>query len=58
MTPARVTARPGTSDGSAGVDEVVVCVDFGSTFTKAALVDLHEGRLAAKAEHRTTSTQT
>ena len=33
---------------------VVVCVDFGSTFTKAALVDLHEGRLVASAEHRTT----
>src|SRR4051794_26244670 len=32
----------------------VLCVDFGSTFTKAALVDLHEGRLAATAEHRTT----
>jgi uncharacterized protein (TIGR01319 family) len=31
-----------------------VCVDFGSTFTKAALVDLTEGRLVAKAEHRTT----
>jgi uncharacterized protein (TIGR01319 family) len=36
------------------VGEVVVCVDFGSTFTKAALVDLHEGRLVATAEHRTT----
>ncbi|HET6563713.1 MAG TPA: glutamate mutase L [Marmoricola sp.] len=36
------------------MDEVVICVDFGSTFTKAALVDLHEGRLVAKAEHRTT----
>ncbi|MDX6324014.1 MAG: hypothetical protein QOK15_368, partial [Nocardioidaceae bacterium] len=33
---------------------VVVCVDFGSTFTKAALVDLREGRLVATAEHRTT----
>ena len=34
--------------------DAVVCVDFGSTFTKAALVDVHEGRLLAKAEHRTT----
>ena len=33
---------------------LVACVDFGSTFTKAALVDLHEGRLVATAEHRTT----
>ena len=33
---------------------VVICVDFGSTFTKALLVDLAEGRVAAAAEHRTT----
>ena len=32
-----------------------MCVDFGSTFTKAALVDLTEGRLLATAEHPTTS---
>jgi uncharacterized protein (TIGR01319 family) len=32
----------------------VVCVDFGSTFTKASLVDLAEGRIVAAAEHRTT----
>jgi len=32
----------------------VVCVDFGSTFTKASLVDLDSGRIAAAAEHRTT----
>jgi uncharacterized protein (TIGR01319 family) len=32
----------------------VVCVDFGSTFTKAALVDLAEGRIVASASHRTT----
>ncbi len=32
----------------------VVCVDFGSTFTKAALVDLDEGRIVAAAEHPTT----
>jgi uncharacterized protein (TIGR01319 family) len=32
----------------------VVCVDFGSTFTKASLVDLDEGRIVAAAEHRTT----
>ncbi|QIG44342.1 glutamate mutase [Nocardioides anomalus] len=31
-----------------------VCVDFGSTFTKALLVDLAEGRVLAGAEHRTT----
>ena len=33
---------------------VVVCVDFGSTFTKASLVDLADGRIVAAAEHRTT----
>ena len=39
------------SDGS-----TVVCVDFGSTFTKAALVDVGTGRLVATAEHPTTIT--
>jgi uncharacterized protein (TIGR01319 family) len=32
----------------------VVCVDFGSTFTKAALVDLGSGDLLATASHPTT----
>lgn len=32
----------------------VVCVDFGSTFTKAALVDLGTGELLAAASHPTT----
>jgi uncharacterized protein (TIGR01319 family) len=32
----------------------VVCVDVGSTFTKASIVDLDGGRIAAAAEHRTT----
>ncbi|KQV67870.1 glutamate mutase [Nocardioides sp. Root122] len=32
----------------------VVCVDFGSTFTKAALVDLASGELLATASHPTT----
>ena len=31
-----------------------ICVDFGSTFTKASLVDLAEGRIVAAAEHPTT----
>jgi uncharacterized protein (TIGR01319 family) len=35
-------------------DHAAVCVDFGSTFTKASLVDLDEGRIVASAEHRTT----
>jgi uncharacterized protein (TIGR01319 family) len=39
---------------SADLPGVVVCVDFGSTFTKASLVDLAEGRIVAAAEHRTT----
>lgn len=34
--------------------DVVVCVDFGSTFTKAVLVDLDAGRVAAQASHPTT----
>jgi uncharacterized protein (TIGR01319 family) len=34
-------------------DQWVVCVDFGSTFTKAALIDLETGLLAT-AQHRTT----
>src|SRR3712207_4798148 len=34
--------------------ELVACVDFGSTFTKAALVDVDAGALVATAEHRTT----
>ncbi|HET9422076.1 MAG TPA: glutamate mutase L [Nocardioides sp.] len=34
--------------------EVAVCVDFGSTFTKASLVDLRAGRILARAEHPTT----
>ena len=34
--------------------EVAVCVDFGSTFTKASLVDLRAGRIVARAEHPTT----
>lgn len=33
---------------------VVVCVDFGSTFTKASLVDLDAGRIVAAASHPTT----
>ena len=33
---------------------LVVCVDFGSTYTKAALVDVDDGRLVARAEHGTT----
>lgn len=32
----------------------VICVDFGSTFTKAALVDLTAGRIVASASHPTT----
>ncbi len=34
--------------------DVAVCVDFGSTFTKAALVDLDAGRIVASASHPTT----
>ena len=34
--------------------ELVLCVDFGSTFTKAALVDGQTGELIGVASHRTT----
>jgi uncharacterized protein (TIGR01319 family) len=34
--------------------ETAVCVDFGSTFTKAALVDLAAGGIVASASHPTT----
>src|SRR5215203_2108857 len=34
--------------------EVVLCVDVGSTFTKAVLVDAGSGKLLATASHRTT----
>src|SRR5947208_3113183 len=43
--------RPEAHDPDAGA---VICVDFGSTFTKASLVDLADGRIVAAAEHRTT----
>jgi uncharacterized protein (TIGR01319 family) len=36
------------------VADLAICVDFGSTFTKASLVDLVEGRILAAAEHPTT----
>ena len=40
-----------SADPGAGT---VVCVDFGSTFTKAGLVDLARGRIVAAASHPTT----
>ena len=33
---------------------LAVCVDFGSTFTKALLVDVVQGAVVAGAEHPTT----
>jgi uncharacterized protein (TIGR01319 family) len=45
VEPERVVEPAGT---------VVACVDFGSTFTKAALVDTRSGELLATASHRTT----
>lgn len=35
-------------------NDTALCVDFGSTFTKAMLVELTTGRVVAAAEHRTT----
>ena len=40
--------------GPRALAEPVACVDFGSTFTKAALVDVDTGALLATASHRTT----
>jgi uncharacterized protein (TIGR01319 family) len=39
---------------SAETEDALICVDFGSTFTKALLVDLDAGSVNAAAEHRTT----
>jgi uncharacterized protein (TIGR01319 family) len=39
---------------AAGTTGLAVCVDFGSTFTKAVLVDLDAGLLLATTQHRTT----
>ncbi len=43
-----------SSDARAVGHPLIVCVDFGSTFTKAALVDVERGLLVATASHRTT----
>ncbi len=40
--------------GGGPVETLVACVDFGSTFTKAALVAVPTGRLVATSSHRTT----
>jgi len=40
--------------GAPAAPVLVACVDFGSTFTKAALVDVTTGDLLATAGHRTT----
>lgn len=42
------------SSGWSSSSRLVACVDFGSTFTKAALVERGSGRLVATAEHPTT----
>ncbi len=49
-----MTVPKGSTTADLGPGGVVICVDFGSTFTKAALVDLDEGRIAAAAAHPTT----
>ena len=36
------------------MSDLVSCVDFGSTFTKGALIDVAAGELLASASHRTT----
>jgi uncharacterized protein (TIGR01319 family) len=49
---AEVRGAPATSLET--TPATALCVDFGSTFTKAALVDLAEGRIVAQASHATT----
>jgi len=44
----------GSTTEAGSTTDVAICVDFGSTFTKAVLVDLAEGRIAAAASHPTT----
>ena len=46
--------RKRVEPSAAGETTLAVCVDFGSTFTKAALVDTDTGDLIATASHRTT----
>ena len=56
-TSSTTAERSTTVDDSTTVDgheTLVACVDFGSTFTKAALVQVPSGRLVATASHRTT----
>ncbi|MEZ5092010.1 glutamate mutase L [Nocardioides sp.] len=53
MADGPVAARP-VGDPLSADAEAAVCVDFGSTFTKASLVDLAGGRIAAAASHPTT----
>jgi uncharacterized protein (TIGR01319 family) len=48
--PPRPTAQRLSRDRA----EVALCVDFGSTFTKASLVDLAAGQVVASASHPTT----
>ena len=43
-----------TSMSVSGSEGVMVCVDFGSTFTKTLLIGLDDGSVLARAEHRTT----
>ncbi|HEX2892991.1 MAG TPA: glutamate mutase L [Marmoricola sp.] len=40
--------------GTTAGERWVLCADFGSTFTKVALVDVHAGELVATAQHPTT----
>jgi len=50
-----VPAHPQVEErGAPAAPALVACVDFGSTFTKAALVDVTTGDLLATAGHRTT----
>jgi uncharacterized protein (TIGR01319 family) len=48
-----VSREPQNRGGGRGVT-LVACVDFGSTYTKALLVDVDSGDLVARTEHATT----
>ena len=56
MTSSRTSTVPSadTPAETPLANSAVICVDFGSTFTKTSLVDVDEGRVVAAAEHRTT----
>jgi uncharacterized protein (TIGR01319 family) len=52
--PDLASPAPDVPPSNSPTNSTVVCVDFGSTFTKASLVDLDTGEMVAAASHPTT----